>query len=319
MTFAYPAVLWMLTAVPLLGGWMWWRARHHTEGVGFPRVADVPLRVSWRVWVRRALPVLRLSAMALLIVALARPQQHDVVQVETTEGIDIVLALDASTSMRATDFPPNRFEAARSVAIDFVEERSNDRIGLIVFAGRAFMQAPLTTDQDFLVDTIEQLRLGQFEPGTAIGSALTAATSRLRSGASPSQVVILLTDGQNNRGEIDPLTAAEIARVMGIRVYTIGVGSFGDAPFELEEEGSDEVDEAVLTTIAEATGGQYFRASDAAALQTIYDDISALEQSEIETHTYTDVSERFAQFAVPALLLVLLHALLRTTVAWRFP
>lgn len=319
MTFAYPGVLWMLTAVPLLGGWMWWRARYHAEGVGFPRVADVPLRVSWRVWMRRALPVLRLSAMALLIVALARPQQHDVVQVETTEGIDIVLALDVSTSMRATDFPPSRFEAARSVAIDFVEERPNDRIGLVVFAGRAFTQAPLTTDQDFLVDAIEQLRLGQFEPGTAIGSALTASTSRLRSGASPSQVVILLTDGQNNRGEIDPLTAAEIARVMNVRVYTIGVGAFGDAPFELEEEGNDEVDEDVLTTMAEATGGRYFRASDAAALQSIYDDISALEQGEIETHTYTDVSERFARFAIPALLLVLVHALLRTTVVRRFP
>jgi len=318
MTFAYPWVLWGLAALPLWVGWRWWRAQTDS-GMLFPTLSDVPVRVSWRMWVRRSLPVWRLGALALLIVALARPQQHDVVQVETTEGIDLVLALDASTSMRTADFPPNRFEAARTVAIDFVEGRPNDRMGLVVFAGRAFTQAPLTTDRAFLTQAIEALRLGQFEAGTAIGAALATAVNRLRDAEAASRVVILLTDGQNNRGSIDPLTAAEIARAIGIRVYTIGVGAFEDSPFELEEDSDDEVDEETLAAIAERTGGQYFRASDTDALRTIYEQISAMEQSEIETDTYTDVSERYPAFALGALLLVLLHTLLRTTVARRVP
>ena len=319
MTFAYPWVLWGLAALPLWAAWRWWLSQSE-QGVRFPTLSGIPVRVSWRVWMRRALPVLRIGALALLIVALARPQQHDVVQVSTTEGIDLILALDASTSMRTADFPPNRFEAARTVAIDFVEGRPNDRMGLVVFAGRAFTQAPLTTDRAFLTDAIEALRLGQFERGTAIGAALATSVNRLRDSEAPSRVVILLTDGQNNRGSIDPLTAAEIARVMGIRVYTIGVGAFEDSPFELDDPSEDsEVDESTLTAMAEQTGGQYFRASDADALRTIYDEISALEQGEIETTTYTDVSERYAGFALGALLLVLLHTLLRTTVARRVP
>ncbi|MFO8231261.1 MAG: VWA domain-containing protein [Longimonas sp.] len=320
MTFAYPWVLWGLAALPLWAVWRWWHGATDA-GVGVPTLADMPVRVSWRVWIRRALPLVRGAALALIIVALARPQQHDVVQVDTTEGIDLVLALDASTSMRTADFPPNRFEAARSVAIDFVEGRPNDRMGLVVFAGRAFTQAPLTTDRAFLADAIEALRLGQFERGTAIGAALATSINRLRDSEVPSRVVVLLTDGQNNRGSIDPLTAAEIARALGIRVYTIGVGAFEDAPFEpdADAESDDEVDESTLTAMAERTGGQYFRASDTDALRTIYDQISAMEQGEIETTTYTDVSERYAGFAGAALLLVLLHTLLRTTVARRVP
>ncbi len=319
MTFAYPLVLWLLASLPLLTAWSWWRARKQ-GGLGFPNLSQMRLPRSWRVWMAHSLPILRLLAMALLIVALARPQHHDTVEIETTEGIDIMLALDASTSMRATDFPPNRFEAARDVAQEFVQSRDHDRIGLVVFAGEAFTQAPLTTDGDFLHDVIEQLSIGQFEPGTAIGSALATALNRLEESEAPSQVVILLTDGQNNRGEIDPLTAAEMARVLGVRVYTIGVGSFGDSPFEPESNGgTDEVDEDVLTTMAEATGGRYFRASNTRALRTIYDDIGELEQAEIETYRHTDVSERYARFAVPGLLLILLHTALRTTVARRVP
>ncbi|PEN08463.1 aerotolerance regulator BatA [Longimonas halophila] len=320
MTFAYPWVLWGLVALLLWAVWRWWQGPHE-DGVAVPTLAGVPERVSWRVWVRRALPLVRGVALALIIVALARPQQHDVVQVDTTEGIDLVLALDASTSMRTADFPPNRFEAARSVAIDFVQGRPNDRMGLVVFAGRAFTQAPLTTDRAFLTDAIEALRLGQFERGTAIGAALATSVNRLRESEAPSRVVVLLTDGRNNRGSIDPLTAAEIARVLGIRVYTIGVGAFEDAPFEPEAdpESDDEVDESTLTAMAERTGGQYFRASDTEALRTIYNEIAGMEQGEIETTTYTDVSERFAGFAGAALFLVLVHTLLRTTAARRVP
>ncbi len=320
MTFAYPWVLWGLVALPLWAAWRWWRGATDA-GVGVPTLADVPVRVSWRVWMRRALPLVRGAALALIIVALARPQQHDVVQVDTTEGIDLVLALDASTSMRTADFPPNRFEAARAVAVDFVEGRPNDRMGLVVFAGRAFTQAPLTTDRAFLTDAIEALRLGQFERGTAIGAALATSVNRLRESEAPSRVVVLLTDGRNNRGSLDPLTAAEIARVLGIRVYTIGVGAFEEAPFEPEAdpESDDEVDESTLTAMAERTGGQYFRASDTEALRTIYNEIADMEQGEIETTTYTDVSERFAGFAGAALFLVLVHTLMRTTVARRVP
>jgi Ca-activated chloride channel family protein len=320
MTFAYPWVLWGLAALPLWAAWRWWHGPHE-DGVGVPTLAGVPGHVSWRVWMRRALPLVRGAALALLIVALARPQQHDVVQVDTTEGIDLVLALDASTSMRATDFPPNRFEAARRVAIDFVEGRPNDRIGLVVFAGRAFTQAPLTTDGAFLTDAIEALRMGRMERGTAIGAALATSINRLRESEAPSRAVVLLTDGRNNRGSIDPLTAAEIARVLGIRVYTIGVGAFEEAPFEPEAdpESDDEVDESTLTAMAERTDGQYFRASDTEALRTIYNEIADMEQGEIETTTYTDVSERFAGFAGAALFLVLVHTLMRTTVARRVP
>ena len=320
MTFAYPWVLWGLVALPLWAVWRWWHGPHE-DGVAVPTLTGVPRRVSWRVWMRRALPLVRGAALAFIIVALARPQQHDVVQVDTTEGIDLVLALDASTSMRATDFPPNRFEAARSVAVDFVEGRPNDRMGLVVFAGRAFTQAPLTTDRAFLTDAIGALRLGQFERGTAIGAALATSVNRLRESEAPSRVVVLLTDGRNNRGSIDPLTAAEIARVLGIRVYTIGVGAFEEAPFEPEvaPESDDEVDESALTAMAERTGGQYFRASDTEALRTIYNEIAGMEQGEIETTTYTDVSERYTRFAGAALFLVLVHTLMRTTVARRVP
>ena len=319
MTFAYPWVLWGLGVLPLWAAWHWWRGS--SAGVSFPTLHGVPARASWRVWMRRALPLVRGGALALLIVALARPQQHDVVRVDTTEGIDLVLALDASTSMRAADFPPNRFEAARTVAADFVEGRPNDRIGLVVFAGRAFTQAPLTTDSAFLTDAIEALRLGRFERGTAIGAALATSINRLRGSEAPSRVVVLLTDGQNNRGSIDPLTAAEIARVLGIRVYTIGVGAFEADPFapEADAESDNEVDESTLMAMAEQTGGQYFRASDTDALRTIYNEIAEMEQGEIETTTYTNVSERYTGFALGALLLVLLHTLLRTTAARQVP
>lgn len=323
MTFAYPWVLWGLLALPLWAVWRW-GYRSGPAGVRFSSLRGVAVRVSWRVWMRRAVPVVQLSAIALLIVALARPQQRDVVQVDTTDGIDLVLALDASTSMRATDFPPNRFEAARAVATDFVEGRTNDRIGLVAFAGRAFTQAPLTTDAAFLVEAIDALEVGQLERGTAIGAALAMSVNRLRASDVPSRVVILLTDGQNNRGAIDPLTAAEIARVAGVRVYTIGVGAFDTDPFAddapADAAGTDpEVDEPTLTAMAARTGGQYFRASDADALRTIYDEIGAMEQAEIETTTYVDVSERYAAFAGGALFLVLLHVVLRTTVARRVP
>jgi Ca-activated chloride channel family protein len=275
-----------------------------------------------------ALPaVLRMGALALGILALARPQVEDVRRTRSAEGIDIMLALDTSTSMRAEDFDPNRFKAAQSVASEFIKGRTSDRVGLVVFAAKAYTQAPLTLDYAFLQQMLEEVRVGVVKDGTAIGTALAMAVNRLRETEAKSKVVVLLTDGQNNRGEVDPVTAAQVAETMGVRVYSIGVGSRGDAPFVVDRPftGSQrrsvpvEIDEEMLRTVAETTGGRYFRATSKRALREIYDEISRLEKSEIDERVYTDQEERYPRFLVPAVVLVLIEVLLSTTVFRRFP
>ena len=326
MTFANPSVLWLLLLVPALGAWRWWRARG-AEGLRYSDVgpaAGVP--ASWRVRLQGLPAALRMGALALGIAALARPQVQDVIRTKTAEGIDIMLALDTSSSMRAEDFRPNRFEAAQEVAGSFVEGRVSDRVGLIVFAAEAYTQVPLTLDYDFLQRMLERVTIGVVEDGTAVGTALATAVNRLKETEAESKVVVLLTDGRNNRGEIDPATAAEIASTIGVRVYAIGVGAAGDASgalprghLEERQPGEAGVDEQMLRTVASTTGGRYFSASSKEALQRIYDEIDTMEATEVDERVYTDREEWYAWFLGPAVALVGLEVLLATTVFRRFP
>ena len=326
MTFANPTLLWLLLLVPAVGAWTWWRARR-PDGL---RYSDVGLATgapaSWRVRLRGLPAVLRMAALALGIVALARPQVRDVIRTQTAEGIDIMLALDTSSSMRAEDFRPNRFEAAQEVAGSFVEGRVSDRVGLIVFAAEAYTQVPLTLDYGFLQRMLERVRIGVVEDGTAVGTALATAVNRLKETEAESKVVVLLTDGRNNRGEIDPATAAEIASTIGVRVYAIGVGASGEdsrslprGHLEERQPGEAGVDVQMLRTVASTTGGRYFSASSREALQRIYDEIDAMEATEVDERVYTDREEWYAWFLGPAVALVGLEVLLATTVFRRFP
>ncbi len=265
--------------------------------------------------------------MTLCILALARPQVREVTQERYAEGLDIVLVLDTSTSMRAEDFRPNRFEAAREVASEFIDGRISDRIGLIVFAAKAYTQAPLTLDYQFLQRMLAEVEVGVIQDGTAIGTALATAVNRLKDTVAESKVIILLTDGQNNRGEIDPVTASEVAATLGVRIYAIGVGTYGEAPFVVDRPFGGrqrqmvpvEIDEDMLRSISQGTGGRYFRATNEEALREIYTQIGELEKTEIETRIYTDYEERYIRFLFPGLILVLLEILLSTTLLRRFP
>ena len=318
MHFASPLWLLALVALPAL----WWAGRRRGEAPGVRySVADDAAAVGGAGWARvRWLPgALLLAAFALGVVALARPQERDASVERSTEGIDIVLALDVSTSMTAEDFVPNRFEAAKQVAGEFVRGRTSDRIGLVVFAAQAYTQAPLTLDYPFLLTMLGEVRMGVIEDGTAIGTALATATARLRDSDAASKVVILLTDGQNNRGQVDPQTAAEAAAALDVKVYAIGVGAEGGAtrgrgPFGSALFGrAPEVDEAALRAVAQTTGGRYFRATDAQALREIYAEISALERTEIEETVLLDVEELYPWFLWPALACLVLSVGLSTT------
>lgn len=329
MTFANPSLLWLLLLVPLVGVWTWWRARRE-GGLLYSDVGPIRgISASWVVRLRRFPAVLRMGALALGIVALARPQVHDVVRTTTAEGIDIMLVLDTSSSMRAEDFQPNRFEAARDVAASFVDGRTSDRVGLIVFAAEAYTQVPLTLDYDFLQRMLERVQIGTVEDGTAVGTALATAVNRLKETEAESKVVVLLTDGRNNRGEIDPATAAEIASTMSVRVYAIGVGtsapsrpsqgSQAEQPLEGRQPGEGGVDEQMLRTVATTTGGRYFSASSKEALRHIYGEIDDLEATEVDERVYTDRDEWYPWFLGPAVALVLLEVVLSTTLFRRFP
>ncbi len=327
MEFAQPQWLALLVLVPLLGVWEWWRARRGA-GLRFSNVASARA-VPRSPWARLGgLPaLLRLGALALGILALARPQERNVTHERYAEGVDIMLVLDTSTSMRAQDFHPNRFEAARDVAAEFIRSRLSDRIGLIVFAAKAYTQTPLTLDYSFLLRMLDEVEVGAIEDGTAIGTALATAAGRLKASEATSKVIILLTDGQNNRGEVDPATASEVAATLGVRVYAIGVGTYGEAPFIIDHPFAGrqrqmvpvEIDEEMLRTVAGNTGGKYFRATNMQGLRSIYDEIGELEKTKVETRTYTDFEERYALFLWPAFGLVLLEVLLSSTRLRRFP
>lgn len=308
--FVYPWVFWLLLLLPGLVAYYIFRQR---QGGATLRISTVDgarsaLRsVKYRL---RHLPfVLRCLAVALLIFAMARPQNSQTTSSAQTEGIDIVISLDISGSMLARDFKPDRIGAAKEVAAEFINSRPSDRIGLVVFAGESFTQSPLTTDKKALLGLLNRVNAGMIEDGTAIGNGLATAVNRLRDSDAESKVVILLTDGVNNRGQIAPLTAAEIAQTFGVRVYTVGVGTTGKAPYPMMDRfgrigfqmADVEIDEDILREIAAKTGGRYFRATDKDKLREVYNEINALEKTRVEVEDYTRYGELFSLFALLAL------------------
>ena len=328
MHFASPYYLWLLTLlVPMIGYYVW-RALQGGASIQISSVAGVVRAPRTVRYYLRHLPfVLRAAAFALLIVALARPQDIEQNVRSNTEGIDIMLAIDVSGSMLARDFKPDRITAAKEVAGSFIADRYGDRIGLVAFAGEAFTQSPLTTDQSTLQTLLARIRSGLIEDGTAIGNGLATAINRLRESDAKSKVIILLTDGVNNRGEIAPMTAAEIAKAQGIRVYTIGVGTEGMAPYPAIDMFGNltfvnqkvEIDEKVLKAISDMTGGRYFRATDKDKLKAVYDEINQLEKSKVEVTEHISYHELFLVWALAALGLLLAEFLLSNLVLKRIP
>jgi len=279
-----------------------------------------------RHYLRHVPFVLEMLAIALFITALARPQSTTKWENVTTEGIDIVVALDISTSMLAMDFSPNRLEAAKKVAMEFISGREHDRMGLVVFAGEAFTQCPLTTDRAVLLNLFGDITTGLIEDGTAIGNGLATGVARLKDSDALSRVVILLTDGENNRGEVAPLTAAEIAKTYGIRVYTVGVGSVGMAPYPVPtafgtqvQQMEVKIDEGMLKQIAQITDGKYFRATSNLKLAEIYKEIDRLEKSKIDVKEFSRRSEEFLPFALAGLVILLAGLFLKLTLFRNIP
>lgn len=319
--FANPYLLLLLIILLPLGYFAYKKRRRAT--IKFSDVNLVRgLKKSARVRQRQILPLLRLLAVGVLIIALARPQSGKVKTEISAEGIDIMLALDISGSMKAEDFKPrNRLYVSKQVIKEFVEGRLNDRIGLVVFSKQSFTQCPLTLDYGVLMSFLDQVDFGMIEDGTAIGMALANSVNRLRDSQAKSRIIVLLTDGINNAGEIDPLTAAEIAKTMGIKIYTIGAGKPGKAPYPVDDPIfgrryvylEQELDEATLTQVAEITGGRYFRAQSEQMLEKVYKDISELEKSKIKVKEYLQYQEFFPYLLLAAAALLLLEMLLRET------
>lgn len=334
--FESPWILSLLLLLPLLAAWPLlrgkWSGGRQTAAL---RYADVRPATgsgrSWRIYAQPILSLLRLAVITLVIIALARPQTGQAREIISGEGVDIALALDISGSMASLDFEPeNRLEAAKGVISDFVQERPYDQIGLVVFANNAFSQSPPTVDHNVLLRLLNRVELATelgIEDGTAIGMGLANAGNMLKNSPAESKVVILLTDGVNNAGQVDPLTAAEAAKSLGIKIYTIGMGRPGQVPVPVKDVfGREQVvyqesalDEATLQEIAEVTGGRYFRAEDTAELGQIYDEINGLEQSQIEIESYTRYQELAALLLVPALLLLLAELVLRKTILRKLP
>jgi len=281
---------------------------------------------TYKYYLRHALFIFRILAIILLVAAIARPQSSNRWENVTTEGIDIVMSLDISSSMLARDFEPDRLEAAKNVAVNFITGREEDKIGLVIFSGESFTQCPLTTDHAVLINLFKDIQSGMIEDGTAIGLGLANAVNRLKDSQAKSKVIILLTDGVNNQGEIAPLTAADLAKTFGIRVYTIGIGSMGTAPYPVQtafgismRNMPVKIDEEVLRQIAEMTGGQYFRATDNNKLKAIYEQIDKLEKSKIEVKQYSTKSEEYLLFALFAALFLLLEIALRNSILRNIP
>ena len=330
MHFASPYYLWLLTALVPMAGYYVWRTLQGGAAIQISSVDGVVRAPKPIRYYLRHLPfVLRAAAFALLVVALARPQDVEQNVRTNTEGIDIMLAIDVSGSMLARDFRPDRITAAKEVAGSFIADRYGDRIGLVAFAGEAFTQSPLTTDQSTLQTLLARIRSGLIEDGTAIGNGLATAINRLRESDAKSKVIILLTDGVNNQGQIAPMTAAEIAKAQGIRVYTIGVGTEGMAPYPAVDiygtptggtvMAKVEIDEKVLKAISDMTGGRYFRATDKEKLKAVYDEINQLEKSKIEVMEHISYHELFLTWALAALGLLFAEFLLSNLVLKRIP
>ena len=318
MNFEYPSLLWLLLVPLLLVALYVYR-----ELAGRRPHLRVSTAAPWLqggrspLGVIRHLPmVLRTAALCLIVIALARPRSSSEVEKRDTEGIDIVLAMDVSTSMLARDFTPDRLSAAKDIAIEFIAQRPTDRMGIVVFAGESYTQCPLTTDRATLINLMKEVQTALIEDGTAIGNGLATAVARMMDSDAPSRVVILLTDGVNNSGEVAPQTAAEIAKTYGIRVYTIGVGANGMAPYPVMtpwgvemQKVQVEIDEDLLKGIADATGGRYFRATDNTKLAEIYSEINKMEKARTTVDSFPVYKELFGRFGVAALICLLLELL----------
>ena len=327
ITFANPKYLYLLLLLIPMIAWYIWKARKAQPTIRISSAnAFKNLPANYKIHLRHLPFLLRLIAVALIIITLARPQSTDTWSNTTTEGIDIAMALDISTSMLAEDLKPNRVEAAKNVAGDFIQGRKYDNIALILFAGESFTQVPLTTDHAVLQNLLHSAKVEMIQDGTAIGLGLANAVSRLKDSKAKSKVVILLTDGSNNTGEIAPLTAAEIARTFGVRVYTIGVGTQGMAPYPIPtafgvryQNLPVEIDEQTLTQIADITGGKYFRATDNNKLKAIYDEIDKMEKTKLNVTKYNKRQEEYKNYALLAFALLLTEILLRQTLLRNIP
>jgi Ca-activated chloride channel family protein len=327
ITFAYSWILYFLILVPAVPIWYWLKGRQQQPSITYSSLKifrEIP--ATWREKFRHLPVILRTLALFLLIVALARPQSYNSGENIYTEGIDIAMVLDISGSMLAEDLKPNRIEAAKQVIDNFISNRTSDRIGLVIFARQAFTQCPLTIDYGVLRHLLSKVEPGMVEDGTAIGNAIADGVNRLKDGKAKSKIIILLTDGMNNAGEIDPLTAAQIAKTFGIRIYTVGVGAKGEAPYPVQTPFGiryqmipADIDEGMLQQIANITGGAYFRATDTRALQEIYDKIDRLEKSRVEVTSYRQAKELFYNWLGAGLVLIFLEIGLSQTIFRKVP
>jgi len=322
--FLHPHLLWLFALVPLLVFWYFWVGNRSSASLKIGSSKGLLITSSWLTKLRAILPFLRLVAVAALIVALARPRTHSVSKkTKTNKGIDIVMAIDVSASMLAKDLRPNRLEALKKVATRFVNQRPNDRIGIVAYAGESFTKTPITSDKDIVARTINELKWGDLEGGTAIGMGLGSAINRIKDSKAKSKIIILLTDGVNNAGFVDPFTAAEIAKDLGIKVYTIGIGTNGTAqmPYAKNMDGSlafkrmkVEIDEKLLNKIAKETDGKYFRATSNTKLKEIYEEINKLEKTVVEEFKYYNYNEMYRFWVFLAGVLLLLELFLRFTI-----
>ena len=327
INFAYPWLLWLTLLLPLLAYWYFTRYRKRQAVINISSISQFQKTKSLKTVFIHLPFILRLFCLLCLLVALARPQTRNDEEMVSGQGIDIMLCIDVSGSMLAQDFTPNRMEAAKEVAMSFVDSRPTDRIGLVIFSGESFTLCPVTTDESTLKSQIANIQSGLLEDGTAIGSGLATSVDRLRSSKSKSKVVILLTDGENNGGQIPPVTAKEIAKSVGVRVYTIGVGTDGYASVPMQTASGNvvlqrekvNIDEKLLTQIANETGGQYFRAKDNEGLKNIYTEIDRLEKSKIEITALKRYTEKFLPFAIAAAIFLLLELVLKYTLFKKFP
>lgn len=323
IVFANPEFFWLLLLLPLMLLWYWFWNKKSQANVTFSTTLAFKKTKSWSDALYHLLFVLRMIAIALIVVALARPQTHsENAKTKITDGIDIVMAIDVSASMLSQDLKPNRFEALKKVASQFVKDRPNDRIGLVIYAGESYTKTPVTTDKSIILNALSEITYGQIEDGTAIGMGLATAVNRLKESKAKSRVIILLTDGVNNTGFIDPQTAAELAAEYGIKVYTVGIGTNGMAlsPYALNADGSIiyrmrqvDIDEPLMKKIAQVTKGRYFRATNNQKLQQIYDEINQMETTKIEEFKYTEVDEKFRWWVLVAGVLLLLEFVLKHT------
>lgn len=328
ITFHNPKLLYLLLLILPMLGWYIWKQSSLQASLRLSSIQGfAKMPKTYKYYVRHFPAIFRIIAFASLIVAVARPQSTDNWSNTSTEGIEIVIALDISGSMLAEDFKPNRLDAAKEDAIRFISGRPNDRIGLVVFSGESFTQCPLTTDHAVLINLINDVKQGMIEDGTAIGLGLATAVSRLKESTARSRVVILMTDGVNNQGEVPPLTAAEIAKTFGIRVYTIGVGSMGKAPYPVTDmfgrkryqQMDVEIDEEVLTQIAHLTDGKYFRATNNERLEDVYKEIDKLEKSKIEVKEYSKKNEEYFIWVFVGLVLLIAEVFMRHTILRNVP